>query len=216
MQTLQKLHLSNRLYMEQVTCHLLMPLLSLRACSEAAKQNSFGLERCQILVKWFALEIGWLHSFLYVNWEDFNWFLGVAFSFGSTVSADFWSSRPWICGWDCAFFFSYVCVYICMCVCVCMCLYVCVCVYICVYVLWVYIYMCILYVYICICVYMYVYIYIYVYMCVCVYIYIYLTRFGQGSCILPGVISKHIIILFFFVVFELALSCWNLLKVHIN
>ena len=36
MQTLQKLHLSNRLYIEQVTCHLLMPLLSSRACSETA------------------------------------------------------------------------------------------------------------------------------------------------------------------------------------
>ena len=44
MQILQKLHLSNRLYIEQVTCHLLMPLLSSRACSETAKQNSVCLE----------------------------------------------------------------------------------------------------------------------------------------------------------------------------
>ena len=43
MQTLQKLHLSNRLYIEQVTCHLLMLLLSTRACSETAKQNSVSL-----------------------------------------------------------------------------------------------------------------------------------------------------------------------------
>ena len=32
MQTLQKLHLSNMLYIEQVTCHLMMLLLSSRAC----------------------------------------------------------------------------------------------------------------------------------------------------------------------------------------
>ena len=44
MQTLQKLHLSNRLYIEQVTCHLLMLLLSARACSETAKWNSVCLE----------------------------------------------------------------------------------------------------------------------------------------------------------------------------
>ena len=44
MQTLQKLHLSNRLYIEQVTCHLLMLLLSARACSETAKRNSACLE----------------------------------------------------------------------------------------------------------------------------------------------------------------------------
>ena len=39
MQTLQKLHLSNMLYIEQVTCHLMMLLLSSRACSETAKRN---------------------------------------------------------------------------------------------------------------------------------------------------------------------------------
>ena len=43
-ETLQKLHLSNRLYMEQVTCHLLMLLLSARACSETRKWNSVCLE----------------------------------------------------------------------------------------------------------------------------------------------------------------------------
>ena len=44
MQTLQKLHLSNRLYIKQVTCHLLMLLLSARACSETAKRNSVSFE----------------------------------------------------------------------------------------------------------------------------------------------------------------------------
>ena len=44
MQTLQKLHLSNRLYIEKVTCHLLMFLLSARSCSETAKRNSVYLE----------------------------------------------------------------------------------------------------------------------------------------------------------------------------
>ena len=44
MQTLQKLHLSNRLYIEQATCHLLMFLLSARACLESAKQNSICLK----------------------------------------------------------------------------------------------------------------------------------------------------------------------------
>ena len=101
MQTLQKLHLSNRLYIEQITCHLLMLLLSARTCSETAKQNSVCFEKCQIPVNWFALQIGRLLSFLCVNCEDFDWFLGEKFSFGRTVSADFWSSCPWICGWDC-------------------------------------------------------------------------------------------------------------------
>ena len=40
MKTLQKLHLSNRLYIEQVRCHLLILLFSVRACSETAKRNS--------------------------------------------------------------------------------------------------------------------------------------------------------------------------------
>ena len=44
MQTLQKLHLSNRLYLEKVTCYLLMLLLSARACSETAKWNSVCFE----------------------------------------------------------------------------------------------------------------------------------------------------------------------------
>ena len=44
LQTLQKLHLSNRLYIEQVTCHLLTLLLSARACSDTAKRNSVCLE----------------------------------------------------------------------------------------------------------------------------------------------------------------------------
>ena len=39
-----KWHLSNRLYIEQATCHLLMLLLSARACSETAKRNSVCLE----------------------------------------------------------------------------------------------------------------------------------------------------------------------------
>ena len=39
MQTLQKLHLSNRLYIEQISCHLLMLLLSVRACSRNGKRN---------------------------------------------------------------------------------------------------------------------------------------------------------------------------------
>ena len=38
------LHLSNRLYIEHVTCHLLMLLLSARACSETAKRNSVCFE----------------------------------------------------------------------------------------------------------------------------------------------------------------------------
>ena len=41
MQTLQKLHLSNRLY---IVDHLLMLLLSAKACSETAKWNSVCLE----------------------------------------------------------------------------------------------------------------------------------------------------------------------------
>ena len=44
MQTLQKLHLSNRLYIEQVTSHLSILLSSARACSETAKQNSVCFE----------------------------------------------------------------------------------------------------------------------------------------------------------------------------
>ena len=44
METLQKLHLSNRLYIEQVTCHLLILLLSARASSEIAKWNSICFE----------------------------------------------------------------------------------------------------------------------------------------------------------------------------
>ena len=55
MQTLQKLHLSNRLYIEQVTCHLLMLLLSARAYSETAKRNlvcfQISLDRCLPLIK---------------------------------------------------------------------------------------------------------------------------------------------------------------------
>ena len=37
---LAKLHLSNRLYIEQFICHLLMLLLSVRFCSMIAKRNS--------------------------------------------------------------------------------------------------------------------------------------------------------------------------------
>ena len=44
MQTLQKQYLSNRLYIEQVTCNLLMFLLSAKACSDTAKRNSVCLE----------------------------------------------------------------------------------------------------------------------------------------------------------------------------
>ena len=44
MQTLQKQYLSNRLYIEQVTCNLLMFLLSAKTCSETAKRNSVCLE----------------------------------------------------------------------------------------------------------------------------------------------------------------------------
>ena len=44
MQTLQKLHVSNGLYTEQVTCHLLMLLLSARACLETAKRDSACFE----------------------------------------------------------------------------------------------------------------------------------------------------------------------------
>ena len=43
METLQKLHVSNRLYIEQVTSHLML-LLSAKACSETAKRNSVCLE----------------------------------------------------------------------------------------------------------------------------------------------------------------------------
>ena len=39
---------------------------------------------------------------------------------------------------------------------------------------------------------------------------------GWGFCILHGVISKYITVLCFFVVFELAFSRWNLLKVNIS
>ena len=109
MQTLQKLHLSNRLYIEQVTCHLLMLLLSARACSETTKQNSVCFEICQIPVNWFTLQIGWLLSFRGVKCEDLYWYLGGEFSFGRTVSADFWSS----CSWICAFFFFVFCFFAC-------------------------------------------------------------------------------------------------------
>ena len=44
MQTLQKLHLSNSLYIEQYTSHLLILLSSTRACSETTKQNSVCFE----------------------------------------------------------------------------------------------------------------------------------------------------------------------------
>ena len=44
MQALQKLHISNRLYIEQVTCHFLILLLSARACSETVKRNLVRLE----------------------------------------------------------------------------------------------------------------------------------------------------------------------------
>ena len=84
MQTLRKLHFSNRLYIEQVTCHTWL-LLSARACSETTKQNSDCFEIYQIPVNWFALQIGWLLSFRCVKCEDFNWFLGGEFSFGRTV-----------------------------------------------------------------------------------------------------------------------------------
>ena len=40
MKTLQKLHLSDRLYIEQVTYHLLILTFSVTACSETAKRNS--------------------------------------------------------------------------------------------------------------------------------------------------------------------------------
>ena len=55
-----------------------------------------------------------------------------------------------------------------------------------------------------------------------IYLFIYFRRgfsrrgVGCGFWILRGVISKHSIILFFFVVFKLALSRWNLLKVDIK
>ena len=160
---MQKLHLSNRLCIEQVTCHLLMLLLSARACSETAKQNSICFEICQIPVTWFALQIGRLLPLRCVKCEDFDWFLGGEFSFGCTVSPDIWSSCPWICG-ECALFF--------------------------------------------------------------LFIYLFKKFFFRqgfslrggrwGFCILRGVISKHIIILFFFAVFEAALSRWNLLKVDIS
>ena len=117
-ENLQKLHLSNRLYIEQVTCHLLMPLLSSRACSETAKQNSVCLEICQILVKWFALEIGWLLSFLCVNCEDFNCFLVGEFSNRYII----------------------ICVYVYVYICICVYMYVYIYVYVCVY-LYIYIYL---------------------------------------------------------------------------
>ena len=43
-ETLQKLHLSNRLYIEQVICHLLMLLLSARARSKTVRWNSVRSE----------------------------------------------------------------------------------------------------------------------------------------------------------------------------
>ena len=44
METLQKLHLSNSLYVEQFACHLLMFLLSARACSKNTERNSVCLK----------------------------------------------------------------------------------------------------------------------------------------------------------------------------
>ena len=100
MQTLQKLHLSNSLYIEQYTSHLLILLSSTRACSETTKQNSvcFEISRACFLwklVNWFALQIGWLISLWCLKCEDFAWFQVGQFFVEHTVSADFWSSYQW-------------------------------------------------------------------------------------------------------------------------
>ena len=93
-------HLSNRLYIEQVICHLLMLLLSARACSETAKAklslflNIFdrGLSLIETSRLIFALQIGWLLSLWCVKCGDFVWFLGWKFFVGRTVFTDLWSS----------------------------------------------------------------------------------------------------------------------------
>ena len=83
MQTLPILHLLNRLYIEQVTCHLLMLLLSARACSETVKRNSVCLEIpfSQEFVSYGKQSIDWRCKLV-------DWFLCDASS--AVISPDIW------------------------------------------------------------------------------------------------------------------------------
>ena len=157
MKTLRKLHLSNRLYIEQVTCHLLILLFSVRACSETTKRNSICLEipfdRSSSFIETFQMicvqnrSTGFfvmreVRRFCLISWW---WVLRWARGFCRFLG-DLSVNLQRMCVFDRNFFAGY----------------------------WV------------------------------------------GFCILHSILSKQIIVLSFFVVFELALSLWSLLKVYFN
>ena len=166
MQTLQKLHLSNRLYIEQVTCHLLMLLLSARAYSETAKRNSvcfqISFDRSLPLIETSQLicVANWLTAFFVIReLRGLRLISGLEVLRWAHGFCKLWSNCLWICG-------------------------------------------------------EYVLLFLFYFMC-------FRRGFsrrgvGWGLCILRCVISKYIIVLFFFVVLELALSRSNLLKVDIS